>query len=575
MAIQIDQQFIEKLKKLTQEVLRDEAKFWSRNDLRYEVLHNRIFSKTNQTGFAGLPEEDQKKFKKYFYIDETGTTPRLDVPFAGSKEEQAFFFDQFHNQVKACTYNFERMDFLKPNFSDEKDEEPDFSAAQSDLMLRGVIYPLIHGLEQKEIALVEKRKASGPAAAGPTPNNPYAGLGDRILVKGVSGEFDTILTFDQLQEISDEEKEIRKSGVSEEEVARLLREYVRQRYPQLFLDEHGKITTFTGAQGVSAVADKKQQGVDLQVRSFNEILDELQARQGRKLQYDAVQASNGTLGFSPAEFQVSLGGGESVTLEGMTLSLTHGGEQNAVCFVTDNQGVSARISADVAQDRISDDANLEISIYDDPGKDDPTNPQIELEPEDLALLGTPLRPLYRRLQETGEYRPEGGKTVIVKLPPDRRAPELPAIHLPPENATEQSARPGAAAQTLSGPPTPVTDRYTINFIETTRRAAPATAPGVRGRTATLSTRPKIEAMPSSRAAEQPASPAPESAAPRRPASATVSGRRQTIEPESADQSESSKPKSMFPKIALAAGLPIAGIGASIFGAAIKIFTNFT
>lgn len=133
--------------------------------------------------------------------------------------------------------------------------------------------------------------------------------------------------------------------------------------------------------------------------------------------------------------------------------------------------------------------------------------------------------------------------------------------------------PGTPGQNLPQSQSAGTDRYTINFIQTTRRAAPATAPGVLRRTSTLTTRPKIEAVPPSQSAEQPAKPAPESAAPQGPATAV--GRKPAAGPQSANQTPAPKPTSMLPKIALAAGLPIAGIGASIFGAAIKIFTNFT
>ncbi len=590
MVNQIDQQFIQKLNLLTKEVLRDEAKFYSRNDQRFSVLHNRIFSKTNQTGFAGLPEEDRKKFKKYFYIDETGTTPRQDVPFASSPEEQAFFFDQFRNQVRACTYNFERMDFLKPNFSDEKDQEPDFNGAQTDLLLRGVIYPLVHGLEQREISLVEQRKTAVAATpeAGSARTNPYEGLGDKILVKGISGEFDAVLTFDQLQEISDMEKEIRKKGLPEDQVVRLLKEYVQGRFPQLYLDEQGKITTFLGAEGISATALEKQKGLNLQIRSVGELLTEMKARQGRKLQYQAINAGNGTLGFSaatlplaggalgyaPSLFQVNLGSGESTLLEGMSMSVTAGGEQNAVFFLTDNQGATARISADVTEDRISGNENLGISIYDNPEKDDPNNPKIVLAQEDLPLLSIPLRPLYQRLQQTGQYRPDQGKTVIMKIPADTKLPEIPETFEPSVESGGQPPQPEenppvGVSYTTAG----AADRYIINF---SRQKTPSTrtAPGTRQRAYERKTQPKISNEPAPRSSRETEAPASRPAAPGRPAAATAQGGRKAATEQTTAQTPAAKPKSMFPKIALAVGLPIAGVGASIFGAAIKIFTNF-
>lgn len=413
MSYSIDQQFILKYTLLVREVLADEARFVARNDQKLKNIHNYLFTKNVSTPFAEIPELDRQVFRKYFYEREGTGGPREEVPFSDSTAEQAAFFDSFRLQVKNCTYNFERMDFLRPSFTDDKTPEPTFNEYQQNLLLKGVIFPLLHGLEQRQIAGLE---GGGQSAAAETEQekeaagNPYRGLGDKMLVQGTSGQYDTVLSYAQLEAIAGQEDLLRKQGHSPLEVVKRLREFIEKTYPGLnvYLTEDGKIVPFLRGAGVSATAMPVAAGGI----GFAEALAEMKVRQGRTLQYEALLASRNTLGLTPWSFQVVDSAGVVSAMEGLSMGLDQEGQGNRIVgFLADQQGVGTKFVADTGEYRAGGSTRLHFSIYQSPDKDLPSNPRIKLEQPELPRLQMPLLALYREMQEAGQYRTVPGRPV--------------------------------------------------------------------------------------------------------------------------------------------------------------------
>lgn len=422
MSQHIDSQFIINLQNLVKEVLTDEARYVSRNDQKMAVLHNKIFSKAEETPFASLQKMDRDFFNKYFYEGGNILTPKPKTPFATSPEDQAFFFDQLHQQVKNCTYNFDRMDYLRPSYTDDKATEPAFNADQSAILLRGLIFPLIFSVEQREISSLEQKKSGGAKPEADKDKNPYGQLADKILVQGQSGEFDVVMTYAQLEEIAAQEDQLKKQGLDQATVVKLLEEYIQKRFPGLGLKltADGKVMTFLSAAGITAGGsfggkDAVGGAKDLPTgipggMSFQELLKEMKMRQARKLQYDAIASSDGNLAFSPVNFQVDAGNGSKVQRNGMSVDIDQEGQGSvAVFFLTDHQGVTAKITVDTSAYRNGEPVDFRMSLYAKPEDDSPANPKLKLNQKDLPKLKTPFFVLYKQMQAPADYEVTKGK----------------------------------------------------------------------------------------------------------------------------------------------------------------------
>ncbi len=412
MNVKIDAQFTRNLEILVQEILIDEAKFIEKKDQTLAPLHEVIFSANQQTPFINLKPEKQLFFRKYFYLDGNINTPRPLRPFSNSPTDQAFFFDQLHQQLRFCTYNFQRLDRLRPGFAGgEKDQgQPVFDVFQKELLLNGLVKPLLHSVEQREIALLEAgRKKTGPTSTEPV--NPYQGLGEQILVRGSSGEFDTVLSHAELAELAGQKAELRQQGLKGEQLAAMLREYVSRRFPGLAvaLSATGRVETLISPKALDRravhadIATTKSTSASTH-RTFSQLLQILNQRQARQLQYTALSASDYALSIPAGPFQVA-GDGFSAILSGTGVHLDKSGQgSNAVFFVQDGQGVAARVVIDSVKDRLNDHPTMHFSIYPKPDQDSPANPQLKLAPTDIAQLRTPLLALYKKLQEAQEYQ---------------------------------------------------------------------------------------------------------------------------------------------------------------------------
>ncbi len=400
MKTNLDPKFVARLTNLTREVLRDEARFVSRNDQTLITLHRQIFSKNEQVPLVTLKPMERQFFNKYFYFDNNPTTPRTEVPFSDSPKDQEFFFEQLRQQFRICTYNLDRMDYLRPTFADDKAEQPAFSTDQENLLFRGVVQPFLHSLEQREIDNLEKQKGGKPSKDDT--NNPYKGLGQKLLVKGQSGQFDTVLTYDQLVEITKEQSEIAKKGLFPGDTVKQLREFLAKRFPELhiYIDDQGNITTFQSTMGIGANGQLVKGKTTM---SFTEALHEMKLRQGHELQYQAIIASKGMLSLSGTNFKVG-----NASQNGYDIGLNEVGENtNAIFFVTDRQGVLARIVINTTKQRLGDPVDYQVSIYQSPAVDDPAAPKFSVDQANPDKFQTPLLALYSQAKAVGKYNVAG------------------------------------------------------------------------------------------------------------------------------------------------------------------------
>lgn len=464
MATNIDKLYLENLTRLVREVLIDEAKFVAKGDTTNQNLHTQIFSKEFNTPFSKLAPEEKLPFRKYFYVQDT---PRTDVPYSDSPLEQAAFFDTFRNQIRFCTYNYERMGFVLPTFKAD-DDTPEFNEDQNKLLTEGVVYSLIHSLEAREIANIEKQQGTGTDEKS---DNPYKNLEDKILVKGESGEFDTILTFAQIEEIAGQEEMLKSQGLPPEEAMKLLKEYINKRFPGIkpYISPQGKIVTFLGNAGISASGAAVGEDMKGEMR-FTELIKEMKMRQCRYLQYEMIIAGKGTLGFASGSFQIKTDGA-TLNMEGLAVGLDRGGlGNNGVFFEGDIDGTAARVNVDTSVFRITGKPDFHIKLYENPEEDSPANPRIRLGHPSLPLLRTPLRDLYRQLREAQEYSTAQSRPI---KPPSaeqgaNKPPETPETsegkHELPMTAGHVQV--GGPKQTLPGqqptPPKPKTAEATRN-----------------------------------------------------------------------------------------------------------------
>ncbi len=554
-----DPLYIQKLTKLVNEVLKDEARYYRRANTDFAELHDQFFNKVKENNFASLPEETRKKFRKYFYEGSDLTTPRQDVPFTGSEEQQAFFFDSLRMQVRHCTFGLDEMRFLIPSFSDEKATEPSFSNAQSELLRRGLVFPIMQGLEQREISLIEKKKTGGEQLAErePANANPYQSAGDKILVQSESGEFDSILTYDQLLILAGFKGDLEK-----------IKEYLRANGLNIKLDENGNVFTYLGSLGISAydIPGNGPAGQDIQSNasfSFSQLLGEMKARQGRANQYKSLIAGKGTLSLSQNNFTYTDAAGAEVPLNGLSLKIDQGGNGSNVVFVlTDNgdregrNSTSTLVELNVDDDRAGQNPQEKLTFYENPQEKSPTGPTMAIAPADPRLQ-IPLRQLYEQVSQPPQYetfpaaptphpRGEGG----VPEMPLGVAPTAGAIPVPMTLRLNL----GRPEITVKQPPATATEEPGVRRTVTTRRPTPTytVAPRTSATAYGRSSRPKILAnAPAQRPSPRPGQPAG-------PATGPARGGKVTAEDQTAQTTPPAPGKKTNPLIALIPGATVLG-----------------
>ena len=509
-----DSQFITRIQNLVRELLSDEARYVERNDSAFLRLHEGLFSNTYQSGHENLPIYQKTFFHKYFFADESLTSPRLDMPFVDSQEDQAFFFDQFHSLISHLTYNYSRMDFVLPSFPDDKAMSPVYSDTQALLLSYGIVYPCLAALEQRQMAKLEKR-ASGTASdeSVSISSNPYAGLGDMILLMGPSGEYDQILTYAQLVALS--EKEI----------------------------------------------SMNQQGLSTDTR-YQDLLREMKTRLGRQVQDDAIQASGYNLAPTTDDFQIINANGITTTINGMMLTIDQAGQgQNAVFFLRDRQGVSARFSIPLDKLRNGEKPPLNLSIYQTPSVDSPSAPHLDIGHDEMDKLRKALLVLYA---EVGRPQPvaQPAQSQPKKKPGDTdpKDSKLPDTKLPTLDATSDRLDNAKLSQPTPPPPlslgfTPNPNIRSVNTFTiptTTQTQATENQPSfsLSALRSPLPTLPPTQSPATTTPTSQPPTPQP----PATPISSTPPVAQTDSESETTSQK---KPISPFTKVLIATGVPMA------------------
>lgn len=407
MAITINQKFVSDLQTLTQEILSDEAFYLFKKQKDLSILHQRVFSASSNISFENLPTHEKEFFNKYFYNNRNTTSPKADNPFRTNTEYQGFFIDQLRKLSKVITYNFERLDFIRPSFVNKDDQNPVFNSQQIGMITKGLVFPIIYSIEKREIANLERNQGvnadneEGSSQVNDQKSNPFDLVSDKVLVQNISGEFNIIMTYAQIEELSLQIDIFRKQGLDDQQISNLIREYIKKRFPNLniYISPTGNIRTFLGQSGISASFSDSMPVTEDQ--SLTQVLQEMRFIQGRKLQFDAILASNFNLAYATPNFKVG-----QIFMDGMELGLNQSGfGSQTISFVTDREGVSARLLTDTSVYRTNGRTNYHLSLYDRPDQDSPSSPKIRLTSEDLPKLQTPLLSLYGQLQQPQDVNP--------------------------------------------------------------------------------------------------------------------------------------------------------------------------
>jgi hypothetical protein len=196
---------------------------------------------------------------------------------------------------------------------------------------------------------------------------------------------------------------------------------------------------------------------------------------------------------------------------------------------------------------------------------------MRLDHRELSRLAIPLLPLYQQLKETGEYHPAGDQAAPKQPPASVRPADLPET--PGESSRETEQNPeyrlnfGVGGVNIPKRAAGVRRRSSQEHQESGTLPQPYTVNSDRSRVDPLPAKPKLtpEQLESDDTSAASAS-APSPVSPGRstgPSGADANGAQPAANP----------PKSMFPKIALAAGLPLAATGASITAALVQLLTT--
>lgn len=398
-----DQQFIGRLKLLIEEVLKDEARYldaWynRRADkaLEFESLHTALFQKTTAVEYQQTYYRTKLHFSKYFYSTEGGAQVKQDVPFADSRQDQEFFFNQMRGLVRMATMNFDphSIGFIIPHIVKKEGGEVEarFDDNQNRMVYMNLLMPFMGALEQREIAKLEesrKPEAERSNQEPPIKENPYEGQDKKILVQDINGAYSVILTYTEIEELAHQHQKF----ISENNLKGFL-DYVRGNFKNIFVDDQGRIVTFQNGLG----------------KTMEELLLEMKTRQARQVQFQAILASDGHLGLTDSDFQVRNSDGMTTTVNGLDVRIDQGGQgQNAVFFLKDESGSQTRILINIATFRQGQDPEkfLRATLYTDPKYDDPLSPRVSIplssldtgkeHPSPLAQA-SPIRKLYQNSQ---------------------------------------------------------------------------------------------------------------------------------------------------------------------------------
>lgn len=305
---QINQIFINKLVALTQSILTDEAKFLHHETSDSQTLNSQagiIFSDQD------LSEQNNRNAlrTRYFPLERQGV-----VPFASDDQEdlsdRMFYIKELRAEIREITDNYQNFGLILPesNLSSSNNQTNGYTFRGDQFTtIYKIIFKLCHGFEQRKIEDLEKNKltaALNPSAAfaevSQEKKSALPDLGNKILVKGVSGDFNVILTRTELEDMLQSPQRAREIALTKgiplgKDGQPLIILFLQNdQLNNSILSEIVKRSLLTKYTALSMSQDKISQSHDLAV-SPKEALIILQRRAALKAQFDFIKSSGGKI----------------------------------------------------------------------------------------------------------------------------------------------------------------------------------------------------------------------------------------------------------------------------------------
>ncbi|MBD3270729.1 hypothetical protein GF376_04335 [Candidatus Peregrinibacteria bacterium] len=252
---------------------------------------------------AKVQEIDSILEGSYFPYQERGKNPLADR----SRREDLL---AFLNSVKQSYYNItdqgKSREFMRPKYDSEKDKLT-YDEDTDRRLFNFILLPAVNAIENlhvepspqpEEPALSEQDSAK----------NPYHNLTDRLLVQGISGEFDQTLTLADISAVNEAIQAALKLDPNQK-IADIIKQTLKGRGKNVFVTEEGDVIPFNPESfpGFTINAD------GLNTLSFSKINRGLNRRLGKKLQTDFVIASGGSITFSIVTKTIKTPGKETAT----------------------------------------------------------------------------------------------------------------------------------------------------------------------------------------------------------------------------------------------------------------------
>jgi len=393
--------------------------------IKVSPLNAAILNRNLPGGVEGAPGYVGNWLIEYFGTDMEKSAQG--VPFIGAnrRADQIFFLNQIRAQIKALTYDFQHLEYLLPDEKSTPGAEPGSTATkefifgenQSYLIYLGVTRPILAAFEQRDIAKIQTNEKAVQTGQGQTDNgdrtaayqNPFQNLGNAILVKGLNGEFDRVLTFDLLKDLLNEISLRRKSGVAESEIIKYIQQTLLNE--NIFVNALGQVELFmassTDPKSDESAANSKARNLF----SLDELPKLFNLRLGSDVQQKLFIQSGGQLSLAHGQVSVSQNG-VAAEFNGGTVTLDGPGN-NFIFFTSDAEGSTAQVTAPVGDIRAGDPANFTFNVAVGSNRISLPGTPVRINSTELprALPKKTLRDLVSESRAPAAYHPAEGQDI--------------------------------------------------------------------------------------------------------------------------------------------------------------------
>jgi hypothetical protein len=426
---QFNQKFRSRTHHLVLQIIEDKAE-----QKPYQLL-DALFDKEYHGSLDNYPNFKQDWLFPYFAEAKKASGE----PFAGldNQLEQIAFLNQLKTQIRRVTYNFKNLEYIFPKelkSTDSASGQPDYqySAMEKNLVLIGLVLPVLHSFEQKTVDNLSV--VDGKATTSSEQSNPYQSLDQQLLVQGLSGEFDKTVSYGDLQKLYTAVQGMRANGVSEDKITQFLRTELGNK--GIRTTENGQIIPLLSGLQSSETAEDLDESLSIE-QAFA-LLDQ---RLGLKIQQSIVISSKGNLSLPAFDINFFKNNGEVLSLNGVDVFFDASGRlssenlpgNNFVMFFRDQNGDMAMVSGNKQAYRNENQTDYDFLISLNTNQIHENDAGFALAEQDLNQTELPLQVLLKQKSQTGQYSPEN--------PPQALIIPKPSTSNPPSNAASNKGAP--------------------------------------------------------------------------------------------------------------------------------------